>query len=96
MDCVISDLIAIHADIPMDPDQLWQLCESLQEDITQHWQQRKFMFEEMVTFQAEAGTSGCMSEYRQLIGADCGGVPPSEVDQVLGMLLKVNNNVCIF
>lgn len=92
----ISDLIALHADIPTDPDQLRQLCESLREDVTQHRQRRKFMFEEMVTFQAEAGTSGRMSEYRRLIGAGCGGVPPSEVDQVLGMLLEVNNNVCIF
>ncbi|EDR02284.1 uncharacterized protein LACBIDRAFT_191754 [Laccaria bicolor S238N-H82] len=92
----ISDLIALHADIPTDPDQLRQLCQSLREDVTQHRQRRKFMFEEMVTFQAEAGTSGRMSEYRRLIGAGCGGVPPSEVDQVLGMLLEVNNNVCVF
>jgi hypothetical protein len=42
-----------------------------------------------VSFQAEAGTSGRMGEYRRLIGAGCGGVPPSEVDHVLGMLLEV-------
>lgn len=47
------------------------------------------MFDELVAFQAEAGTGGRMSEYRRLIGAGCGGVPPSEVDQVLGMLLEV-------
>jgi len=41
-----------------------------------------------VNFQAEAGTSGRMSEYRRLIGAGCGGVPPSEVDHVLSMLLE--------
>ena len=47
------------------------------------------MFEELVTFQAEAGTSGRMGEYRRLIAAGCGGVSPSEVDHVLGMLLEV-------
>ena len=42
-----------------------------------------------ITFQEEAGTSGRMGEYRRLIGVGCGGVPPSEVDQVLGMLLPL-------
>ncbi|KAG8920656.1 hypothetical protein FRC02_000786 [Tulasnella sp. 418] len=29
-----------------------------------------------------------MAEYRRLIGAGCGGVPPSEVDNVIGILLE--------
>ena len=51
---------------------------------------RKIAFGELVTFQAEAGTNGKMSEYRRLISAGCGGVEPAEVDQVLGMLLEVS------
>ncbi|KNZ79588.1 Cell division cycle-related protein res2/pct1 [Termitomyces sp. J132] len=84
----ISDLIALHADIPTDPDELHKICEALREEMAQIRKRRKITFEELVSFQAEAGTSGRMAEYRRLIGAGCGGVPPSEVDQVLGMLLE--------
>ena len=85
----ISDLVALHADVPTDEHEIQQACEALREDITQHRKRRKATFDELVTFQAEAGTSGRMGEYRRLIGAGCGGVPPSEVDHVLGMLLEV-------
>ncbi|KAG5335023.1 hypothetical protein C0989_002451, partial [Termitomyces sp. Mn162] len=85
----ISDLIALHADIPTDPDELHKICEALREEMAQIRKRRKITFEELVSFQAEAGTSGRMAEYRRLIGAGCGGVPPSEVDQVLGMLLEI-------
>ncbi|KAG6866487.1 hypothetical protein C0991_003031 [Blastosporella zonata] len=84
----ISDLIALHADIPTDPLELHKASEVLREELTQLRKRRKTTFEELVSFQAEAGTSGRMAEYRRLIGAGCGGVPPSEVDQVLGMLLE--------
>ncbi|KDR83465.1 hypothetical protein GALMADRAFT_132911 [Galerina marginata CBS 339.88] len=84
----VSDLIALYSNIPTDPETLRQSCEALREDIYGHRKARKIMFDELVTFQAEAGTSGRMGEYRRLIGAGCGGVPPSEVDQVLGMLLE--------
>ncbi|PFH52591.1 hypothetical protein AMATHDRAFT_139534 [Amanita thiersii Skay4041] len=84
----ISDLQELHADIPTDPNELKRACEALREEIVHHRKRRKLVFEELVTFQAEAGTSGKMSEYRRLIGAGCGGVPPSEVDHVLGMLLE--------
>ena len=85
----ISDLIKLHADIPTDPAELRQACEALREEVGQLRKRRKTTFDELVTFQAEAGTSGRMGEYRRLIGAGCGGVPPSEVDHVLGMLLEV-------
>lgn len=85
----LSDLVALYSDIPTDPNELRQNCDALREEIAQHRKRRKVMFDELVTFQAEAGTSGRMGEYRRLIGAGCGGVPPSEVDQVLGMLLEV-------
>ncbi|GLB33474.1 putative kilA-N [Lyophyllum shimeji] len=84
----ISDLISLHADIPTDPDELHKTCEALRDELSQLRKRRKTTFEELVSFQAEAGTNGRMAEYRRLIGAGCGGVPPSEVDQVLGMLLE--------
>jgi ankyrin repeat protein len=89
----ISDLLALHADIPTNAEDLRQSCEALREEIAQYRERRKLMFNELVTFQAEAGTSGRMGEYRRLIGVGCGGVPPGEVDQVLGMLLEVSSNV---
>ncbi|KAK7061415.1 cell division cycle-related protein res2/pct1 [Favolaschia claudopus] len=84
----ISDLVALYSDIPTDPDAVQQACNSLRQEIEQFRIRRKGTFEELVSFQAEAGTSGRMGEYRRLIGAGCGGVPPSEVDHVLGMLLE--------
>jgi len=89
----ISDLLALHADIPTNAEDLSRSCEALREEIAQYRERRKLMFNELVTFQAEAGTSGRMGEYRRLIGVGCGGVPPSEVDQVLGMLLEVSSTV---
>ncbi|KAF8165082.1 transcription factor [Crassisporium funariophilum] len=84
----ISDMLAIHAGLPTNAEDIRLSCEALREDVAQYRKRRKLMFDELVTFQAEAGTSGRMGEYRRLIGAGCGGVPPSEVDQVLGMLLE--------
>lgn len=86
----ISDLLVLYADIPTNAENLSQSCEALREEIAQYRERRRLMFNELVTFQAEAGTSGRMGEYRRLIGVGCGGVPPSEVDQVLGMLLEVS------
>jgi hypothetical protein len=85
----ITDLVGLYADLPTDPTAVREACENLREDISRHRKRRKSAFDELVTFQAEAGTSGRMGEYRRLIGAGCGGVPPTEVDHVLGMLLEV-------
>lgn len=85
----ISDLLNLHSNLPTDPEELKEACGQLREEMMEYRKRRKTMFDELVAFQAEAGTSGRMSEYRRLIGAGCGGVPPSEVDQVLGMLLEV-------
>ena len=85
----MSDLIALHADIPQDPESLRVACEVLREEVTQHRKRRREMFDEFVRFQAEAGTGGRMTEYRRLIAAGCGGVPTSEVDGVVSMLLEV-------
>ncbi|KAJ7162575.1 hypothetical protein C8R43DRAFT_919438 [Mycena crocata] len=84
----ISDLVTLYSDIPTDPETLRQACSALRQDVEQFRKRRKGTFDELVSFQAEAGTSGRMGEYRRLIGAGCGGVPPSEVDHVLGMLLE--------
>ena len=85
----ISDLIALHSDLPSDPTAIQAACEALREEISQFRKRRKSTFDELVAFQADAGTGGRMGEYRRLIGAGCGGVPPAEVDHVLGMLLEV-------
>ena len=88
----MSDLIALHADIPQDPESLRVACEVLREEVTQHRKRRREMFDEFVRFQAEAGTGGRMTEYRRLIAAGCGGVPTSEVDGVVSMLLEVSTS----
>jgi transcription factor MBP1 len=85
----ISDLITLWSDIPSDPIGIQEACNALREEVMQHRKRRKITFDELVRFQAEAGTGGRMGEYRRLIGAGCGGVPPGEVDNVLGMLLEV-------
>jgi len=83
-----SDLAELYANIPTDPEALKRECEKLREEMTQHRKRRRVAFEELVKFQAEAGTGGRMSEYRRLIGAGC-GLPPSDVDGVLGILVEV-------
>ncbi|KAE9404468.1 hypothetical protein BT96DRAFT_1016288 [Gymnopus androsaceus JB14] len=84
----IFDLITLYSDIPQDPEALKNACDALREEIGHHRKRRKQIFDELVTFQAEVGTSGKMANYRtrRLIGA--GSIPPSEVDQVLVMLLE--------
>ncbi|GBE79143.1 transcription factor [Sparassis latifolia] len=84
----ISDLLALHAGIPSNPEMIHAECETLRGELAAHKKRRKDMFDGIVKFQAEAGTSGRMADYRRLIGAGCGGVPPGEVDNVLGMLLE--------
>ncbi|KIK36147.1 hypothetical protein CY34DRAFT_811511 [Suillus luteus UH-Slu-Lm8-n1] len=84
----ISDLLALYAEVPTDPEALRVACDAVREEIGLHRKRRKEMFDELASFQAEAGTGGRMAEYRKLIGAGCGGVQPSEVDNVIGMLLE--------
>ncbi|KAI0751315.1 apses-domain-containing protein [Daedaleopsis nitida] len=84
----ISDLHELYVGIPSDPEDLRKECERLREELTGHRTRRKDMFEQLVRFQAEAGTGGRMAEYRRLISAGCGGIPPDEVDGVVGMLLE--------
>lgn len=84
----ISDLLALYADVPTDPEATRAACDALREEIGLHRKRRKDMFDELASFQAEAGTGGRMADYRKLIGAGCGGMQPSEVDNVIGMLLE--------
>ncbi|KAH9938663.1 uncharacterized protein B0H18DRAFT_1081238 [Fomitopsis serialis] len=77
----VADLLALHAGVPTDPEVVRAECERLRGELAIHKRRRKDKFEELVKFQAEAGTSGHMR-------TGCGGVPPAEVDNVLGMLLE--------
>ncbi|PIL36730.1 transcription factor [Ganoderma sinense ZZ0214-1] len=77
-----------EADIPTDPEELRRECERLREELAGHRTRRREMFDHLVKFQAEAGTGGRMTEYRRLISAGCGGIPPEDVDGVVGMLLE--------
>ncbi|KAI0091956.1 apses-domain-containing protein [Irpex rosettiformis] len=84
----ITDILELHTDIPNDPDVIRQQCVALRSEIVAHKKRRLETFDELVRAQAESGTGGKMSEYRRLIGAGCGGVPPGEVDNVVTMLLE--------
>ncbi|KAJ3837426.1 transcription factor [Lentinula raphanica] len=88
IDETVSDLVVLHDNIPTDPEALQRACDELREELGAHRKRRKVVFDSLVEFQAEAGTKGRMKDYRRLIGAGCGGIPPSEVDGVLGMLLE--------
>lgn len=85
----ITDLLALHADIPADQDALRAQCEQLREELAVHKRRRVETFDTLVKAQAEAGTGGRMAQYRKLIGAGCGGVAPSDVDNVVKMLVEV-------
>lgn len=85
-----QDLVDLHTGIPTDPDELAKACDELRQEMVQHRIRRQENFDALIKQQAEAGTGGRMPEYRRLIGAGCGGVPPSEVDNVLGLLLEVS------
>lgn len=85
----VSDLLMLQAEIPQDPESVRMACETLREEISSHRKRRRPAFEETVRRLGDAGTQGKMGEYRRLIGAGCGGVPPGEVDNVLPMLLEV-------
>lgn len=89
-----SDLQALHASIPSDPDVIRAECERLRTELEQHKKRRKEMFDDFVKFKAEAGTGGRMPEYRRLIAGGCGGMTPAEVDEVIGTLLDVSRSVC--
>ena len=88
----IADLLALHADVPGegDPEKLREACEKLQGEVEEHRKKRAALFEKLISAQKEAGTGGRMAEYRRLIGAGCGGLPPAEVDQLVRTLLEVS------
>ncbi|KAF8138668.1 hypothetical protein EV363DRAFT_1394102 [Boletus edulis] len=84
----ITDLLALHSNLPNNQDSIRAVCELTREGLGHRRKRRKEMFDQLTAFRAEAGTGGRMTEYRRLIGAGCGGVPPSEVDNIIGMLLE--------
>ena len=89
----ITDLLALHLDLPNNQDSIRTACELAKEELGHRRKRRKGMFDQLTAFRAEAGTGGRMAEYRRLIGAGCGGVPSSEVDNIIGMLLEVGQVV---
>ncbi|KAL4075738.1 hypothetical protein J3A83DRAFT_4222572 [Scleroderma citrinum] len=84
----ISDLLKLYSDTPSDPEELRSTCDALRNELGHHHKRRKELFDELAAFQAEAGTGGRMGEYRRLIGAGCGGVLHSEVDNIISVLLE--------
>ena len=88
----VTDLLALYADHANDQD-IRMACELNRKELGHRRKRRKELFDQLIAFQAEAGTGGRMAEYRRLIGAGCGGVPPSEVDNIIGMLLEVGQAV---
>lgn len=85
----ITDLLALHADVPSDLEAIRAHCEQLRNEVNVHKKRRVETFDNLVKAQAEAGTGGRMAQYRKLISAGCGGVSPSEVDNVVKMLVEV-------
>lgn len=85
----ITDLVALHSNIPTDANDTKDECEKLRSEVLGFKRRRLESFDELVRFQTEAGTSGKMADYRRLIATCCGGVSIGEVDNVLGMLLEV-------
>lgn len=85
----LSDLIPIHSNLPSDPTQVQAECDRIRTELLGRKRRRVELFGDLIKFQAEAGTGGRMADYRRLISAGCGGVPQTEVDNVIGMLLEV-------
>jgi hypothetical protein len=85
-----ADLKALYEDIPSDPEALKQATEALRAEVKEKVDNRREKLASVASGLAESGTGGHMTEYRRLIGAGCGGVPPAEVDHVIGMLLEVS------
>ena len=92
----ITDLVALHSNVPSDPNDTKDECEKVRSELIHFKRRRLEAFDELVRFQAEAGTSGRMADYRRLIATCCGGVSIGEVDNVLGMLLEVRDGSLCF
>ncbi|KAG8947259.1 hypothetical protein FRC04_010835 [Tulasnella sp. 424] len=88
----VTDLVDLYTEAAKiaegGPAELGKACERLRREIEEHRAKRRQAFEEYVQLSAESGTGGRMADYRRLIGAGCGGVPPHEVDNVIGVLLE--------
>ncbi|KIY71844.1 transcription factor [Cylindrobasidium torrendii FP15055 ss-10] len=84
----ISDLQALYSSLPNDEDGMRIACDELRLQVLESRKKRKSMFDELVSFQMDAGTGARMADYRRLIGQGCGGIAPGDVDSVLPMLLE--------
>ncbi|THH33723.1 hypothetical protein EUX98_g436 [Antrodiella citrinella] len=70
----ITDLVALHSNMPTDPNDTKDECDQVRSELAHFKKRRLETFDELVRFQAEAGTGGRMSDYRRLIATCCGGV----------------------
>ncbi|OCH93580.1 transcription factor [Obba rivulosa] len=84
----ISDLHELQKDLPADPDKVREECERLRGELAVHKKRRTELFDELVKFQSEAGTSGRIADYRRLIAAGCGGLPPEDLDSMIYILYE--------
>jgi transcription factor MBP1 len=84
----VQDLMALYQDLPATPEAITEATQRLRMEIMQQRQRRKDTFDQLVTCQAEAGTSSKMNDYRKLLEIGCGGISASEVDDVVANLLE--------
>jgi transcription factor MBP1 len=84
-----SDLRTLYSDLPPDADSLRTQCDMLRTELVGHRTRRRDTIDATVRAKTEASTGERMHAYRRLIGAAAGGVPPTEVDAYVGMLLEV-------
>lgn len=86
----LGELRTLYADLPTDEEGIRLACEALRSEVAKGKQKRDDTIAELMKLQAEAGTGGRMNQYRRLIGAGCGGLSPSQVDDGLAMLLEAS------
>ncbi|KAI0034095.1 hypothetical protein K488DRAFT_77467 [Vararia minispora EC-137] len=84
----ISDLLTLYGDIPTDPAALAAECASLRMEVARQHSRREELTQEYVQVAVSAGTDRRMNEYRRLIAAGLGGIPPAEVDSAVPVLLE--------
>ncbi len=86
----LAELQALYSGLPTDEEGVKRACEALRSEVARGKQKRDETISELMKLQAEAGTGGRMNQYRRLIGAGCGGLTPSQVDEGLPMLLEAS------
>ncbi|KAF8306263.1 ankyrin [Clavulina sp. PMI_390] len=73
----------------MSKEQIEQECTKIRDELAARAIRRAEMFQKIVKELSEAGNGENMEEYRKLIAAGLGGIPPSEVDELIGPILEM-------